>query len=66
MNNPDQSKLKQRLTDAERQERFAETAKKVGASENIADFDKAFDAVVTRRAPSRKVTPPEGDESENV
>ena len=31
-----------KLTDAERHERFVETAKKIEASENIDDFDKAF------------------------
>lgn len=38
---------KPKLTDAERHQRFVETAKRVGASEDGADFDKAF-ARVTR------------------
>jgi hypothetical protein len=42
------TKVKQRrppLTDAERRERFVETAKKVGASDDIDDFDKAFSRI---------------------
>jgi len=31
-----------KLTDAERQRRFVDVAKKVEASENIEDFDKTF------------------------
>jgi hypothetical protein len=48
---------KPKLTDAERHKRFVETAKKVGASENSEDFDRAFDKVVKRSvrvAPSKK------------
>ena len=37
---------KPKLTDAERHARFVENAKKIGASEDIADFDKAFAQVV--------------------
>jgi hypothetical protein len=40
------------LTNAERHKRFVEVAKKVGASEDIADFDKAF-AKLTRKLPSK-------------
>ena len=36
---------KPKLTDDERHKRFVEVAKKVGASENIADFDKVFDTI---------------------
>ncbi len=46
---------KPKLTDAERHKRFVETAKKVGASENLEDFDRAFERVV-RPKPS---VPPE-------
>jgi hypothetical protein len=35
-----------KLTDAERHERFVETAKKVGASEDIDDFDRAFSQLI--------------------
>jgi hypothetical protein len=35
-------KPKPKLTDAERHERFVETAKKVDASDGIEAFDKAF------------------------
>ncbi len=44
------TKLKPKLTDAERHKRFVETAKKVEASENLEDFDKAFDKVIPRHA----------------
>ncbi len=40
-----------KLTDAERHKRFVETAKKVEASENLADFDRAF-AKVAKHRPS--------------
>jgi hypothetical protein len=40
-----QEKKKPKLTDAERHKRFVETAKKVEASENVKDFDKAFESV---------------------
>ena len=46
MSDPKATKAaKPKLTDAERHKRFIETAKKVGASENIADFDKAFNKI---------------------
>lgn len=35
-------KKKPKLTDAERHRRFLETAKKVGASDDIEEFDKSF------------------------
>jgi hypothetical protein len=35
-----------KLTDAEGHKRFVETAKKVGASEDLKDFDMAFDRIV--------------------
>jgi hypothetical protein len=41
------------LTPAERHARFIETARKVGASEDPADFDKAFKKVASTR-PTRK------------
>ncbi len=34
-----------KLTDAERHERFKEMAKEVGASEEPADFDRAFSRI---------------------
>ena len=43
---PHQPPRKPKLTDAERHRRFVETAKKVEASENIDDFDRAFDRIV--------------------
>lgn len=39
---------KSKLTAAERHKRFVEMAEKVGASDNLEDFDKAFMAVVSR------------------
>lgn len=41
-------KAKPKLTDAQRHQRFVETAKKVEASDNIEDFDKAFAALNVR------------------
>ena len=60
MKNPKQPRPP-KLTDAERHKRFVETAKKVEASENIDDFDKAFRALqlkfrvlqLKRRPPSQ-------------
>jgi hypothetical protein len=40
---------KPKLTDAERHKRFVEMARKVGASENAEDFDKAFKKVASKR-----------------
>lgn len=40
---------KPKLTDAERHKRFIETAKKVGASDSIDEFDSAFMQVLTHR-----------------
>ena len=40
------SDKKPRLTDAERHKRFVETAKKVGASNKVGDFDQAFHKVI--------------------
>jgi hypothetical protein len=37
-----------KLTDAERQRRFVETAKKVGASAELVDFDAAFESLDIR------------------
>ena len=45
---------KTKLTDAERHERFVETAKNVGASEHSEDFDKAFARLDIRRPISKK------------
>lgn len=41
-----------KLTDAERHARFVETARKIGASEDPKDFDRAF-AKVAKRATSK-------------
>jgi hypothetical protein len=43
-----------KLTDAERHARFVETARKVGASEDPADFDKAFNKVVPVKKTTKK------------
>jgi hypothetical protein len=43
---------KKKLTDADRRDRFLDTARKVGASEDPTDFDKAFKRVV--KDPTRK------------
>ena len=40
---------KPKLTDAERHKRFVEVAKKIGASEDISNFDKAFKSIVKRK-----------------
>ena len=42
---PKKSEPKPRLTDAERHKRFLEVARKVEASENPEDFEKAFKKV---------------------
>lgn len=42
---------KPKLTEAERHKRFVETAKKVEASENIEDFDKAFGRIIKSISP---------------
>ena len=47
------AKRKPKLTDAERHKRFVEMARKIGASEDSKDFDRAFKRVV----PSRKTRP---------
>jgi hypothetical protein len=49
---------KPKLTDAERYKRFVEAAKKVEASDNIEDFNRAFDRLVTK--PPRKVEKQDG------
>jgi len=41
------SARKPKLTDAERQKRFVEMAREVGASDDPKDFDKAFKKVAT-------------------
>jgi hypothetical protein len=41
-----------KLTDAERHKRFVDTAKKVEASENLDDFDKAFSRLSLRKGGS--------------
>jgi hypothetical protein len=46
-------KIKPKLTDAERHKRFVEMARKVSASDNPKDFDKAFDKVASRPKASR-------------
>lgn len=44
---------KPNLTDAERQKRFVEMAKKIEASEDLDDFGRAFDSLSIRpQAPS--------------
>jgi hypothetical protein len=43
-----QTAPKPKLTDTERHKRFVETARKVEASENIDDFDKAFSSLKVR------------------
>ena len=41
---------KPKLTEAERHKRFVETAKKVEASENLEEFDRAFDRLAIKPA----------------
>jgi hypothetical protein len=44
----------QKLTDAERHARFVETARKVEASEDPKDFEKAFEKVAVKKgSPAR-------------
>jgi hypothetical protein len=50
VNHPNRSK-KKKLDDPAQAKRFVETAKAVEASEDPADFDKAFKKVTTRKAP---------------
>jgi hypothetical protein len=45
---------KPKLTDAERHKRFLEVARKVEASDDPADFDKALKAVADKPKPSQK------------
>lgn len=49
-------KKKQKLTDAERHERFIEAAREVVASDDTKDFDKAFEQIAKRAiySPVRK------------
>ena len=42
------SSKKPKLTDAERHKRFVATAREVGASEKVRDFDKAFRKVTQK------------------
>jgi hypothetical protein len=44
---------KPKLTPAERHARFVEVAKKVGASENPEDFEKAFRTIVRLKPPQK-------------
>jgi hypothetical protein len=55
----DRAKNKPKLTDAERHKRFVETAKKVEASEDLEDFDRAFSEldVKTSRDRPRPASP---------
>lgn len=39
---------KPKLTDAERHKRFVETAREVEASEDVKDFDRAFEKVTAK------------------
>jgi hypothetical protein len=43
-----------KLTDAERYKRFLEAAKVVGASDDPADFERAFARVVAPKTPNGK------------
>jgi hypothetical protein len=45
---------KPKLTDAERHKRFVDMARKVEASDDPKDFDKAFDKVVTPKRPGHR------------
>ena len=50
---PSQPKRHPKLTDTERHQRFVETAKKVGASEDIKDFDCAFEKLIAPKPPKK-------------
>jgi hypothetical protein len=45
---------KPKLTDAERHKRFLEMARKVGASDDPKDFDKAFKKVVSPKTEKKR------------
>jgi hypothetical protein len=47
-------KKKPKLTDTERHKRFVDTAKKVGASDNLTDFDNAFDKILSNQDEKNK------------
>jgi hypothetical protein len=54
MNSHESAPKKSKLTDAERHKRFVETAKKIEASEDERDFDRAFSAVASlKKTPAR-------------
>ena len=46
-----------KLTDAERHKRFVETAKKVGASDKLKDFDMAFEKLDIKAITGRPLVP---------
>jgi hypothetical protein len=54
---------KRKLTDAERHRRFVETAKKVEASDGVAEFDDAFTKVVSSK--KRLTDPSQSDGKED-
>ena len=53
MHGRQKSKPKTKLTDAERHARFVDTARKIGASEDPTDFEKAFKNVASRTQQSK-------------
>ena len=54
------SKKAPKLTDAERHKRFVETAEKVGASKDRAEFDAAFDGVTKLKSDTKATESPRG------
>jgi hypothetical protein len=57
MNKKPKSKSNPKLTDAERHARFVDTARKVEASEDPKDFDRAFKSVTRPPVPNSPQKP---------
>ncbi len=51
------TEYKPKLTDAERQERFVEVARKVEASDDPEDFDRALKKIADRKNPKASDRP---------
>jgi hypothetical protein len=60
------SKTIPKKTDAERHKRFLDVAKRVEASEDPADFDKAVRRVVSSRKGLTQASPPENESDDEI
>jgi hypothetical protein len=49
--NKSRKTTKTKLSDSERHARFVEAARKIGASEDPKDFEKAFEKIVIKKVP---------------